>query len=68
MNKQWLCLNCLTQIALDIHGRCSACGSDAVDRIEHRATLFDGRDIPFTVSTQTGPILPMKPIFRYWHG
>lgn len=29
----WWCVSCLTQIALDTHGRCSACGSDAVDRI-----------------------------------
>jgi hypothetical protein len=30
MNNQWLCVNCQTQIDLDTHGRCSACGSDAV--------------------------------------
>jgi len=33
MRKQWLCVSCLEQIALDSHGRCSTCGSDAVDRI-----------------------------------
>lgn len=33
IQKQWLCVSCLEQIALDSHGRCSNCGSDAVDRI-----------------------------------
>lgn len=32
--KQWWCVSCLAQIALDRHGRCSMCGSDSVDRIE----------------------------------
>ena len=27
MKKQWWCVSCLAQIALDIHGRCSTCGS-----------------------------------------
>jgi hypothetical protein len=31
--KQWWCVSCLEQIALDSHGRCSNCGSNAVDRI-----------------------------------
>lgn len=31
--KMWWCVSCLEQIALDSHGRCSNCGSDAVDRI-----------------------------------
>ncbi len=39
MEKQWWCVNCLTPIELDIHGRCSTCGSDAVDRIERGAFL-----------------------------
>jgi hypothetical protein len=34
MKKQWWCVSCLAEIELDNHGRCSACGSDAVDRIE----------------------------------
>ena len=33
MNKNWICVSCLSQIALDVHGRCSTCGSDAVERI-----------------------------------
>jgi Zn finger protein HypA/HybF involved in hydrogenase expression len=37
MKTQWWCVSCLTQIQLDSHGRCSNCGSDAVDRIEHGA-------------------------------
>jgi hypothetical protein len=37
MKTQWWCVSCLTQIELDHHGRCSNCGSDAVDRIEHGA-------------------------------
>ncbi len=37
MKTQWWCVSCLTQIQLDNHGRCSNCGSDAVDRIEHGA-------------------------------
>ncbi len=37
MKNQWWCVSCLTQIGLDSHGRCSNCGSDAVDRIEHGA-------------------------------
>lgn len=30
--KQWWCANCLAPIELNIHGRCGACGSDAVDK------------------------------------
>src|SRR5260221_5078100 len=37
--KPWLCVSCLAQIELDTHGRCSTCGSDAVDRIERGAFL-----------------------------
>jgi hypothetical protein len=33
MEKRWWCASCFTQIDLDRHGRCSVCGSDAVDRI-----------------------------------
>ncbi len=33
IKKQWLCISCLEPVALDAHGRCSTCGSDAVDRI-----------------------------------
>ena len=41
MNTQWWCVSCLTQIQLDSHGRCSSCGSDAVDRIEHVAIALN---------------------------
>jgi hypothetical protein len=37
MEKQWWCVSCLAEIELDTHGRCDACGSDAVDRIERGA-------------------------------
>jgi len=37
MEKQWWCVSCLAEIELDTHGRCSACGSNAVDRIGHGA-------------------------------
>jgi hypothetical protein len=33
MEKRWWCASCFTHIDLDMHGRCSICGSDAVDRI-----------------------------------
>lgn len=33
IRKQWCCVSCVAEIELDIHGRCSSCGSDAVDRI-----------------------------------
>jgi hypothetical protein len=33
ISKQWLCISCLEPVALDAHGRCGTCGSDAVDRI-----------------------------------
>ena len=36
MNEQWWCVDCVTTIELDSHGRCSTCGSDAVDLIERR--------------------------------
>lgn len=34
MRKQWWCASCVAEIDLDNRGRCSACGSDAVDKIE----------------------------------
>ena len=30
MKRKWWCANCLAPIELDRHGRCNACGSDAV--------------------------------------
>lgn len=29
--KPWFCLDCRQCVDLDTHGRCSHCGSDAVD-------------------------------------
>src|SRR5712692_8926519 len=36
MKEQWWCTNCGVSVDLDTHGRCSACGSDAVDSVERR--------------------------------
>ncbi len=36
MKEQWWCVDCVATIELDSHGRCSTCGSDAVDLIERR--------------------------------
>lgn len=37
----WLCLNCDSVVLLDVHGRCSDCGSDAVLRraLQHLALV-----------------------------
>ena len=43
MEKQWWCVSCLAEIELDTHGRCGACGSDAVDRIERGAFTMNVR-------------------------
>jgi hypothetical protein len=40
MKKQWFCVSCISQIELDIHGRCSVCGSDAVERMAQGAALL----------------------------
>lgn len=32
MNDLWMCCNCESIVALDVHGRCAACGSEAVVR------------------------------------
>ncbi len=36
MNERWWCLDCRMTITLDIHGRCSMCGSNAVDSFARR--------------------------------
>src|ERR1700704_2637751 len=51
MKKQWLCVSCLGQIELDTHGRCSTCGSDAVDRIERGAFVMNQQAHPPTHSS-----------------
>ncbi len=33
MQSRWCCIDCVSEIDLDTHGRCGTCGSDAVDRI-----------------------------------
>ena len=48
MEKQWWCVSCLAEIDLDNHGRCGACGSDAVDRIE-RGTFSMNAETAATV-------------------
>ena len=40
MKKQWCCVSCLAEMELDTHGRCSACGSDAVARIGRGAFVM----------------------------
>ena|GEM_PF-4605032 len=37
MEKKWFCVSCISQIELDTHGRCSTCGSDAVERMAEGA-------------------------------
>jgi Zn finger protein HypA/HybF involved in hydrogenase expression len=32
--KRWWCMGCQEQVALDKHGRCEVCESEAVDLIE----------------------------------
>lgn len=41
MKRQWWCASCLAQIDLDSHGRCSSCGSDAVDLIKGGALAVE---------------------------
>ena len=44
MEKRWWCASCFTQMNLDIHGRCSTCGSDAVDRIVRDASRMNAQE------------------------
>ena len=55
MKKEWFCVSCLVETDLDIHGRCSSCGSDAVDRVESRPILFDEQEDPRAVPVHSGP-------------
>jgi hypothetical protein len=45
MEKQWWCVSCLSEIELDTHGRCSACGSDAIGMIVFRTAARPADDI-----------------------
>lgn len=38
----WICLNCNSYVELDTHGRCAACGSDAVDVDERPQMTVEG--------------------------
>jgi hypothetical protein len=42
MNDLWWCVNCLSVVRLDVHGRCENCKSEALDVAVHDA----GEDIP----------------------
>jgi hypothetical protein len=61
MEKQWFCVNCISQIQLDTHGRCSNCGSDAVERMAQGATLMIQQEhtLGHPVS-HSRPILPTR--------
>lgn len=61
MNKQWLCVNCLTQIDLDIHGRCTACGSDAVGWRGSSFIVVDEQGAP---SPATNSMEAMEPSWQ----
>jgi len=62
MDKEWICISCLNLIDLDIHGRCSTCGSDAVDWVELPPSLLNEQSNALLVPT------PIGPVFRYSHG
>jgi hypothetical protein len=70
INNQWVCLSCAVQVALDIHGRCSFCGSDAVDRLDRGASLSeqscrsDRQEATFPVLAESGPRFAMKAFLR----
>ena len=49
MDNQWWCGSCVAEIELDSHGRCGACGSDAVDKIERVA--LDTNALPESAAT-----------------
>jgi len=48
MKRKWWCASCLAQIDLDSHGRCSSCGSDAVDLIRAHAMELEPIQPPRT--------------------
>ncbi len=65
---QWWCASCLAQIALDNHGRCSACGSDAVDRVA-KPELSARRlpDIETRAFVHINQKLVAPPLWKYFH-
>ena len=38
--KRWWCMGCQAQVALNKHGRCEVCESEAVDLIEPKNELI----------------------------
>jgi hypothetical protein len=56
MIEQWWCGNCGTLIGLDIHGRCSICGSDAVDRIDRSGFWSNATTTRSTILTERSAI------------
>jgi hypothetical protein len=61
MKKQWFCVSCVSQIELDTHGRCSTCGSDAVERVAQGAIqmIQQGR-VSDRLARRSGPILTTR--------
>ncbi len=61
MEKQWFCVSCISQIELDTHGRCSNCGSDAVERMAQGAFLMIQQEhTPGRPVSHNVPILPTR--------
>jgi hypothetical protein len=61
MNKNWFCVSCLSQISLDVHGRCSTCGSDAVERISVGAYEKIQQELILDCTpTPTRPAIPVR--------
>jgi len=61
MKKQWFCVSCISQIELDTHGRCSTCGSDAVERMAQGATLMIQQEhTTVRPESHRGPILTTR--------
>jgi hypothetical protein len=61
MKKQWFCVSCVTQIELDTHGRCSTCGSDAVERVEQGAIqMIQQERASARPASRSGPILTTR--------
>ena len=47
--KHWWCANCTEIVELNMHGRCRACGSDAVDKVGQKGS----RQAPVTIVMET---------------
>jgi hypothetical protein len=54
MQSGWCCVDCVSEIDLDTHGRCGTCGSDAVDRITRNKVLMNpGAAVPVSIQRKT---------------